>query len=191
MRIPRCQFWCALQFLLLLQTNVFCFQHKVGDLDAWGIPTHSNKNVYAKWSKNQEFKIGDSLFFLYPPSQDSVIQVTKEAYRSCNMKDPILKLNDGNSLFNITEKGEFFFTSEEEGHCGKGQKLYISLLGNASYAESPDYSPSASAPSYPTVFGSIPAQSSSSTSSSSMIKVPFSVAALAGLFICAMMRGLI
>ncbi|GAA0145996.1 hypothetical protein LIER_06051 [Lithospermum erythrorhizon] len=187
-KIPRCQFWYALQFLLLLQTNVLCYQYKVGDLAAWAIPTNSNKNVYAKWPKNQDFKIGDSLFFLYPPSEDSVIQVTKEAYRSCNTKDPILKINDGNSLFNITEKGEFFFTSGEDGHCQKGQKLYISLLGNASYAESPDYSPNADAPSYPTVFGSIPAQSSPSTSSSFII-VPLSVSFL--LFICALMSGLI
>ncbi|GAB4834628.1 hypothetical protein Ancab_032891 [Ancistrocladus abbreviatus] len=111
--------------------------------------------------------MGDSLLFLYPPSQDSVIQVTEEAYNACNLKDPILYMNNGNSLFNRTSTGQFYFTSGEPGHCQKGQKLHISLPGNgSSIAYSPSYGPSSawpeSAPSYPTVFGSIPTGSNSS-----------------------------
>lgn len=45
----------------LMQTKVFSYQHKVGDLDAWGVPTSANPQVYAKWSKSHTFKIGDSL----------------------------------------------------------------------------------------------------------------------------------
>ena len=53
---------CAtLLFLVLMQTQVLCYQYKVGDLSAWGIPTSSNKNVYSKWSKKYSLKIGDSL----------------------------------------------------------------------------------------------------------------------------------
>ena len=107
--------------------------------------------------------------FLYPPSQDSVIQVTEQSYNSCNLKDPILYLNNGNSLFNITKPGEFFFTSGESGHCEKKQKLYISVLSGNGSAYAPSYGPSAlpetaSSPSYPTVFGTIPQPPSSSPS---------------------------
>ncbi|XVF53148.1 hypothetical protein PTKIN_Ptkin05aG0077000 [Pterospermum kingtungense] len=166
LRSPRCHFFCAFLFLLLVQTQVLCSQtqYKVGDLDAWGIPTSANPQAYTKWSKYHAFKIGDSLLFLYPPSQDSVIQVTKQSYDSCNLKDPILYMNNGNSLFNITKPGEYFFTSGEPGHCEKKQKLYISVLsGNGSAAA---YGPSAlpetaSSPSYPTVFGTIPQPPSS------------------------------
>ncbi|EOY23922.1 hypothetical protein QUC31_008493 [Theobroma cacao] len=164
---PRYHFFSAFQVLLLFQAKVLCYQYKVGDLDAWGIPTSANLQVYAKWSKYHTFKIGDSLLFLYPPSQDSVIQVTEQSYNSCNLKDPILYLNNGNSLFNITKPGEFFFTSGEPGHCEKKQKLYISVLSGNGSAYAPSYGPSAlpdtaSSPSYPTVFGTIPQPPSSS-----------------------------
>ncbi|XVF10328.1 hypothetical protein REPUB_Repub07fG0173300 [Reevesia pubescens] len=169
LRSPRYHFFSAFQFLLLVQTKVLCYQYKVGDLDAWGIPTSANPHVYAKWSKYHSFKIGDSLLFLYPPTQDSVIQVTEQSYNSCNLKDPILYMNNGNSLFNITKPGEYFFTSGEPGHCEKKQKLYLAVLSGNGSAYAPSYGPSAlpetaSSPSYPTVFGTIPQPPSASLS---------------------------
>lgn len=158
----------AFQLLAFVQTTVLCYQFKVGDLDAWGIPTSTNPHVYTNWSKYHTFKIGDSLLFLYPPSQDSIIQVTAQSFTSCNLTDPILYMNNGNSLFNITSLGVFYFTSGEPGHCEKKQKLQISV-GNVS-ADSPSYGPSAlpetSSPSYQPVFGTIPAPPSSSPSQS-------------------------
>lgn len=105
--------------------------------------------------------------FLYPPSQDSVIQVTPQAYKSCKLKDPILYMNDGNSLFNITQPGNFYFTSGETGHCQKGQKLQISISGDGAVVYAPAESPgamseTADAPSYHQNFGSIPTPSTSS-----------------------------
>ncbi|CAK9178764.1 unnamed protein product [Ilex paraguariensis] len=190
-RTPRyhlCYIW---QLFLLIQSKAFCYQYKVGDLDAWGIPTSANPQVYNKWSKNHKFKIGDSLMFLYPPSQDSLIQVTEDAYKSCNLKYPILYMNNGNSLFNVTSPGEFYFTSGVQGHCGKSQKLHISVPGNGTSAFSPSYGPGAlpaTSPSYPTVFGSIPTPPSSS-SSSSLLKFPAFMEAAIGFFICAFISG--
>ncbi|KAK6146499.1 hypothetical protein DH2020_020368 [Rehmannia glutinosa] len=175
--IPKSQFWYTLLFLVSVQNKVLCNIYQVGDLDAWGIPTSSNPQIYTKWSKNHNLKIGDSLFFLYPPSQDSVIQVTGDSYNSCNLKDPILYMNNGNSLFNITKPGNFYFTSGVEGHCVKSQKLHISVYGNGSFVEdSPADGPAAPAPSYPTVFGAIPVTASASP----LLEIPvlmFAVAA--------------
>lgn len=53
------QFLCAV--LVLLHTRVLCFQYKVGDLDAWGIPTSGNRHVYTNWAQKHHFQIGDSL----------------------------------------------------------------------------------------------------------------------------------
>ncbi|KAK4365041.1 hypothetical protein RND71_016399 [Anisodus tanguticus] len=192
LRIPRKyqSLYILFQLFLLIQTQVLCYQYKVGDLNAWNIPSSANKEVYVKWSKNHPFKLGDSLLFLYPPSEDSVIQVTKQNYNSCNLKNPILYMNNGNSLFNITRPGEFYFTSGTEGHCEKYQKLHISIPGGngTTYdeADSPAFAPS---PSYTNVFGSIPGQSSNSTSSSSR-KVEMSVFGAVGLlFLSTMFLG--
>jgi len=46
--------------LVQIQAKVFCYQYKVGDLDAWGIPTSANPQVYTKWSKYHNLTIGDS-----------------------------------------------------------------------------------------------------------------------------------
>ncbi|KAM1258906.1 hypothetical protein ACFX13_039180 [Malus domestica] len=188
---PRLHFLLALQLLMLIQSQVLCYQNKVGDLDSWGIPTSANPQVYTKWSKYHQFKLGDSLLFLYPPSQDSVIQVTAQSYSSCNLKDPILYMNDGNSLFNFTTLGDFYFTSGEPGHCEKSQKLHISFLSGNGSADSPSSGPSsldASAPSYPTVFGTIPAPPSSSSSSPSQ-RFPVFAAAVVGFVVFALFSG--
>lgn len=88
-------------------------------------------------------------------------------------------MNNGNSLFNITKPGDFYFTSGVEGLCEKSQKLHISVYGNGSFADSPAYGPTASAPSYPTVFGSIPVQASASP----LLEIPVLMCAAAGIFI--------
>ncbi|KFK32960.1 hypothetical protein AALP_AA6G312000 [Arabis alpina] len=150
--------------LILLGQEVSSTLYKVGDMDSWGIPTDSK--VYSKWPKSHSFKIGDSLLFLYPPSEDSLIQVTASNYKSCNTKDPILYMNDGNSLFNLTQNGTFYFTSGHSGNCQKYQKLLVSVGTYSAEADalSPSSSADADAPSYQNVFGSIPLSQKSSSS---------------------------
>ncbi|XP_022754220.1 uncharacterized protein LOC111302694 [Durio zibethinus] len=111
--------------------------------------------MYFSFSSDSHSLLITFLFavFSYPPTQDSVIQVMEQSYNSCNLKDPILYMKNGNSLFNITKAGEFFFTSGEPGHCEKKQKLYISVLSGNGSAYAPSYGPSAlpetaSSPSY-------------------------------------------
>ncbi|KAJ6835433.1 putative mavicyanin [Iris pallida] len=122
---------CSLLTLLVLflffqiPVAVLSFQYKVGDLDSWGVPPPSKPGLYSLWSKNHNFTIGDSLLFLYPPSQDSVIQVTERAYNTCATSDPLRKMTDGNSVFNITAPGTFFFISGNRAHCQKHQRMQI------------------------------------------------------------------
>lgn len=182
-----------LQVMILLGQEIGTVSstlYKVGDLDAWGIPIDAK--VYTKWPKSHSFKIGDSLckskystllltisnpplksksletktVFLYPPSEDSLIQVTPSNFKSCNTKDPILSMNDGNSLFNLTQNGTLYFTSANPGHCTKYQKLLVSVGTYSAEAEALSPSSAADGPSYQNAFGSIPlSQKSSATSS--------------------------
>ena len=74
--------------------------------------------------------------FLYPPSQDSVLQVTPQAFAACDLSSPVLKLADGNSLFNLTTPGRAYFTSGAPGHCLKGQKLWVDVpMANGTYLQ--------------------------------------------------------
>lgn len=102
--------------------------------------------------------------FLYPPSEDAVVQVTALAFESCSIGDPILKMDDGNSLFNITSPGEFYFTSGVAGRCEKNQRLRISTGGGNGTSSPAADSPAGALPgtsaAYPTVFGPTPPSSS-------------------------------
>ncbi|KAG0498570.1 hypothetical protein HPP92_002871 [Vanilla planifolia] len=156
----------AMCFLFATNTGIAAYQFKVGDLNAWGVPPSSIANLYLSWSLNHSFHIGDSLLFLYPPSQDSVIQVTERAFNTCVVADPIIKMGDGNSVFNLTSPGNFYFTSGVPGHCQKGQKLHIAVpnANGTFFPPSPDDVSGADGPaavaggpsSYPLVFGPNP-----------------------------------
>lgn len=72
--------------------------------------------------------------FLYPPSQDSVVQVTPVAFAACQASDPVLKLDDGNSVFNLTTPGRVYYISAAPGHCRKGQRLAVDVpMANGTY----------------------------------------------------------
>lgn len=119
-----------------------------------------------------------------------MIQVTKESFDACNLKDPILYMNNGNSLFNITSPGVFYFTSGVSGHCEKSQKLQISVFaadGSLPPSAAPGGALADSAPSYPTVFGGIPSGPTKSTAST--VKVSVLISAAVGVLICGLVGG--
>uniref|UniRef100_A0A0D9VNM3 Phytocyanin domain-containing protein n=1 Tax=Leersia perrieri TaxID=77586 RepID=A0A0D9VNM3_9ORYZ len=124
----------AAALLLLLIGSCGGAMYKVGDLDAWGIPPSSKPDVYSRWSKSIHFALGDSIWFLYPPSQDSVMQVTATAFATCSAAAPVMKLDDGNSVFNLTTPGRAYYISAAPGHCRKGQRLAVDVpLANGTY----------------------------------------------------------
>ncbi|CAN6290921.1 unnamed protein product [Urochloa humidicola] len=126
----------AAAVLLLLADGAASAMYKVGDLDAWGVPPPSKPDVYKRWAKTIHFALGDSIWFLYPPSQDSVLQVTPEAFAACDLASPVLKLADGNSVFNLTTPGRAYYTSGAPGHCRKGQKLWVDVpMANGTYLQ--------------------------------------------------------
>lgn len=106
--------------------------------------------------------------FLYPPSQDSVIQVTARAFNTCIVATPLLRLDDGNSLFNLTAPGYYFFTSGVAGHCDKNQKLAVAVpSADGTFPPPPadegvvgNALPPGASQSFPIVFGPTPAPGS-------------------------------
>ena len=102
----------------------------------------------------------DTAGFLYPPSQDSVLHVTPQAFAACDLSSPVLKLADGNSVFNLTTPGRAYFTSGAPGHCLKGQKLWVDVpMANGTYLQpsASDLAALAPAPAAEAPEGSLPA----------------------------------
>lgn len=66
--------------------------------------------------------------FKYKKGSNSVLVVTKEDYYSCNNKNPIQSLTDGESIFKFNHSGPFFFISSNVNNCQNGQKLIAVVL---------------------------------------------------------------
>ncbi|KAK1653641.1 hypothetical protein QYE76_071446 [Lolium multiflorum] len=120
--------------LLLLINGCVAKTHSVGGLDAWAVPPASRPDVYLRWGKSAHVRLGDSLMFLYPPGHDDVVQVTARAAARCRVSAPLLRLADGNSVFNLTAPGRVYYTSTLPGHCRKGQRLSLDVpTANGTY----------------------------------------------------------
>lgn len=66
--------------------------------------------------------------FKYKNETDSVLVVSKDDYNSCNTKNPIISLKDGESIFKFGHSGPFYFISGNADACQKGQKLIVVVL---------------------------------------------------------------
>ncbi|GLT35186.1 hypothetical protein SLA2020_096590 [Shorea laevis] len=101
------------------------YKFYVGGRDGW---VANPKENYNHWAGRNRFQVNDTLFFRYKKGSDSVLVVSKEDYFSCNIKNPIKSLTDGNSEFKFDRSGPFFFISGHVNNCNKGQKLIVVVL---------------------------------------------------------------
>lgn len=98
-----------------------------GKTNAWEIPS-SQADFLNQWAEASRFRIGDYLVWKYDSLKDSVLQVSKEDYVSCNTSNPIEEYKDGETKVKLDRSGPFYFVSGVEGHCEKGQKLIVVVL---------------------------------------------------------------
>lgn len=119
----------------------------VGGKDGW---VQNPKESYDHWAGRLRFQINDRLVFKYNKSEDSVLVVNKQDYASCNIKNPIQKLEGGDSVFQFNRSGPFYFISGVADRCAKNQKLIVVVLAERRKKPvSPSPSPSPSPPPSP------------------------------------------
>ncbi|KAK1286975.1 Early nodulin-like protein 3 [Acorus calamus] len=125
----------ALLFLTLIFITTLSSEAKDflvgGTTNAWKIPSSPSDSLN-HWAESTRFQIGDSLVWKYEAGKDSVLQVTREAYLSCNTTGPVAEHGDGNTTVGLDKSGAFYFISGEKGHCEKGQKLIVVVLSKRS-----------------------------------------------------------
>ncbi|KAL8510209.1 hypothetical protein ACS0TY_017138 [Phlomoides rotata] len=103
----------------------FGYQFVVGGRDGWILNPSEN---YNNWAERNRFQVNDTLLFQYKKESNSVLVVNKDDYDKCNTGNPILKLEDGNSVFKFDRSGPFYFISGNKANCDQGQKLIIVVL---------------------------------------------------------------
>ncbi|KAL2247510.1 UNVERIFIED_CONTAM: Early nodulin-like protein 1 [Sesamum indicum] len=154
----------------------FAYQFVVGGRQGWVVNTSEN---YNHWAERMRFQVNDTLLFKYKKGSDSVLVVNKDDYDNCNTGNPILKLDDGNSVFKFDRSGPFFFISGNKANCDQGQKLIIVVLAVRNRPPPPPNAPvpsaappkSSSSPS-PSPTGGAPSPASSPLSPSPAGEAP-------------------
>ncbi|XP_008812158.2 early nodulin-like protein 2 [Phoenix dactylifera] len=139
----------------------------VGGRNGWGLkPTED----YGSWAARNRFQVNDTLVFKYEKGNDSVLVVKKEDYDSCNLTNPIQRLDDGNSVFKFDRSGPFYFISGTGDRCQKGEKLMVVVL--AVRNKTPTQPPTSPAPSLSPSPTPSPKPPTSSPAPSPSIPVP-------------------
>ncbi|KAJ0249076.1 Phytocyanin domain-containing protein [Hirschfeldia incana] len=116
--------------LFMTINKAYAREFAVGGAKGWTVP--SGSQVYSQWAEQSRFQIGDSLLFVYQPNQDSVLQVTRDAYDSCNTDAPTAKFTDGKTSFALTQSGPYYFISGNKDHCNKNEKLVVIVMADRS-----------------------------------------------------------
>lgn len=70
--------------------------------------------------------------FKYAAGQDSVLEVTKDAYDNCSTEVPLANFTDGHSVYTFNRSGPFYFISGIEDNCVKLEKLIVVVLADRS-----------------------------------------------------------
>ncbi|KAL8506158.1 hypothetical protein ACS0TY_017141 [Phlomoides rotata] len=108
------------------------FEFKVGGSKGWTLPSDPNAAIYNPWAENNRFQIGDTLLFVYPADQDSVLHVSKDDYSNCKTDSPLDKFTDGHSVYEFKQSGPHYFISGVAEHCHKNEKLVVVVMADRS-----------------------------------------------------------
>ncbi|WVY98433.1 hypothetical protein V8G54_030584 [Vigna mungo] len=135
------------KLLLLYCSLLFCFAtitftcsattYTVGDSSGWDISTNIDT-----WIADKKFKVGDVLIFQYSSGQ-SVEEVTKENFETCNTTNVLATYGNGNTTVPLRKGGDRYFVSGNKLYCLGGMKLHVHVEGDDDKLIAPTIAPKA------------------------------------------------
>lgn len=75
--------------------------------------------------------------FNYPAGDHNVFKVNGTDFHNCTIPNGQNALTTGNDAIVLAKPGRKWYICGKEGHCGKGQKLVITVMDMAPAANSP------------------------------------------------------
>ncbi|PIN26616.1 hypothetical protein CDL12_00627 [Handroanthus impetiginosus] len=132
--------------VLLVAQKSNGFEFRVGGSGGWNVPSDPNAAMYNQWAEKNRFQIGDTLLFVYPADQDSVLHVTKGDYNNCTTTSPLDKFTDGHTLFKLNQSGPHYFISGVVEHCHKNEKLLVVVMADRNHHNNSNQTASSPSP---------------------------------------------
>ncbi|XP_075503233.1 LOW QUALITY PROTEIN: early nodulin-like protein 21 [Primulina tabacum] len=117
-------FVCVLELSLQMGS---CFQFQAANRAGWAVPPANQTDLYNEWASRERFEVGDTVRFKY--KKDSVMEVNKTEYNECNSSRPNFFSNKGDTIYTLDRSGFFYFISGATGHCERGQRMIVWVIG--------------------------------------------------------------
>ncbi|XP_010514244.1 PREDICTED: early nodulin-20-like [Camelina sativa] len=110
--------------------------YKVGDSKGWRV---YNSYYYYKWSKNKQFRVGDTLYFEYNKDLSDVREISDDLeFKSCESNSTVAVYKTGHDLVKLTKPGVHYFVSLKTGLCQAGIKLRVTVQPSTEDVTLPD-----------------------------------------------------
>ncbi|XP_010431322.1 PREDICTED: early nodulin-20-like [Camelina sativa] len=110
--------------------------YKVGDFKGWSV---YNSYYYYRWSKDRQFRVGDTLFFQYNNKLNDVRELSDDLdFRSCEPNSTVAVYKTGHDLIKLTKPGVHYFVSLKTGLCQAGIKLRVTVQPSTEDVTLPD-----------------------------------------------------
>ncbi|TVU16538.1 hypothetical protein EJB05_40108 [Eragrostis curvula] len=120
---------------------------EVGGDDGWAVPSSKEGGMYNEWASKNRFLVGDTVHFKY--KKDSVMVVTEDDYNNCRATHPIFFSNNGDTSVELDRPGLFYFISGVAGHCERGQRMIVKVIGHDAPPPAPQAPPAPPTPPTP------------------------------------------
>jgi len=78
--------------------------------------------------------------------EDSVMVLTEADYDSCRASHPIFFSNNGDTEVELDHPGPIYFISGDTGHCERGQRMVVRVVGPGAPPPAPPSPPAPTGP---------------------------------------------
>ncbi|KAI3453617.1 hypothetical protein Pfo_010280 [Paulownia fortunei] len=110
----------------------FATDYMVGGDAGWKLGVN-----YTAWVEGKDFRVGDTLTFMYTPGAHNVIKVNGADFQRCSSNETAVPFTSGNDVIPLAATGKKWYICDIGDHCSKGMKLVITV----SEAEGPSPAP--------------------------------------------------
>ncbi|OIW08362.1 hypothetical protein TanjilG_03038 [Lupinus angustifolius] len=116
---------CSLLLISSPSSETEAKKFHVGGKEGWILKPSED---YNHWAAKLRFQVNDTVHFKYNKGSDSVLVVKRDDYDSCNVNNPMQRMDDGDSTFKLSNSGPYFFISGNVENCKNGEKLIVLVM---------------------------------------------------------------